>query len=69
MGVSRVLVRLLQISYKQNMAFTAFFTVKYNVSVGPGWGIRQLFYAPPWGFWMNRPAPLCGICSFSDKKK
>ena len=27
------------------------------------------FYAPLWGFWMNRPAPPWGTGSFSKKKK
>ena len=26
-------------------------------------------FAHLWGFWMNRPTPPCGICSFSEKKK
>ena len=26
-------------------------------------------FAHLWGFWMNRPAPPCGNCSFSEKKQ
>ena len=44
------------------------FNRKYNFSAAPGWGICPLFYALPWGFWMNRPAPPWGICSFSKRK-
>ena len=50
------------------MAFAAYL-LENAVSVGPGWGICPLFYAPLWGFWMNHPAPPLGIFSFSKKLK
>ena len=34
-----------------------------------GGAFTRLFHAPPWGFWMSRPAPPWGICSFSKNKQ
>ena len=69
MRVSRVLIRLLQISYKLNMAFAAYLLENAMLVLARGGASAHFFYAPPWGFWMNRPAPPLGICSFSKKNK
>ena len=52
---SRVLIRLLQISYKTKYGICSLFTGKCNFSVGTGGAFAHFFYAPPWGFWVNRP--------------
>ena len=69
MRVSRVLIRLLQISYKLNMAFAAYLLENAMLVLARGGAFAHVFYAPPWGFRMNRPAPPLGIFSFSKKMK
>ena len=56
MRVSRVLVRLFSIF--------SLFTVKCNVSVGPGWGIRPLV-----GFLDEPPGPTVWQLQLFRKKK
>ena len=56
MRVSRVLVRLFSIF--------SLFTVKWNVSVGPGWGIRPLV-----GFLDEPPGPTVWQLQLFRKKK
>ena len=63
--VDQIITDFIQTKY----GICSLFTGKCNVSVGPRWGICPLFHAPPWEFWVNRPALPWGIGSFSKKKK
>ena len=50
------------------MAFAAYLLENAMLVLARGGASAHFSYASPWGFWMNRPAPPLGICSFSKKK-
>ena len=66
-GASCVLIRLSQI-FPINMTFAVYVLENAILLFSTGGAFARFFKAPPWGFCMNRPASLLGICSFSKEK-